>query len=62
VAYLDEAEHVHVHLVPRREGEEMGFSLLARPHTYLTDLSMVPVLYTRMRWKGGVYKSSLNNP
>jgi len=44
VAYLDEALHVHIHLFPRKEGEEMGFGLMARPHGELTDLSMVSIL------------------
>lgn len=44
VVYLDEALHVHIHLIPRKEGEERGFSLMVRPHGELNDLSMVSVL------------------
>jgi len=44
VAYLDEVRHVHWHLFPRKEGGETGFSLLAKPHGELTDLSVIPRL------------------
>ena len=49
VAYLDEALHVHVHLFPRKEGGEMGFGLLDRPHGELTDLSMIAKLKSLVR-------------
>lgn len=41
IAYLDEWGHVHAHMVPRTEGEQMGFPLLNRPHSELagTDFS-----------------------
>ncbi len=44
VAYLDEAKHPHFHLFPRKEGGEMGFELMNKPHGELTDLSTVPSL------------------
>ena len=44
LAYLDEIRHVHWHLFPRKEGGETGFSLLAKPHGELTDLSAIPRL------------------
>ena len=44
VAYLDEIQHVHVHLFPRREDGEKGFGVMAQPHGELTDLSIVPRL------------------
>lgn len=44
IAYLDETCHPHFHLLPRREGGEMGFGLMAKPHGELTDLSAIPLL------------------
>ncbi|HEY1074448.1 MAG TPA: HIT family protein [Patescibacteria group bacterium] len=40
--YLDEAKHVHWHIVPRYN--EQGFSLLTHNPTEITDFSMVPTL------------------
>jgi len=46
VCYLDEARHVHFHLLPREKGGETGFRLLLRPHGELIDkdLFVVPKL------------------
>jgi len=42
--YLDEAMHVHIHLVPRKKGGKEGPKLLAQPHRKLEDLSSIPHL------------------
>jgi diadenosine tetraphosphate (Ap4A) HIT family hydrolase len=44
LAYLDEACHVHWHLLPWIEGGKKGFDLMAQPSEELTDLSKVSLL------------------
>ena len=37
IAYLDESNHVHVRLYPRRDDDEIGWGLMHRPSYILAD-------------------------
>jgi diadenosine tetraphosphate (Ap4A) HIT family hydrolase len=46
VAYLDEFRHVHFHLFPRKEGDEMGFGFMNKPHGELAGTNFAPTVET----------------
>lgn len=50
LALINEARHVHLHLVPRRKDDNMGFELLSQPHGKIAgaDLSVIPALRSFM--------------
>ena len=43
-AYLDEFGHVHWHLFPRKEGDDMGFGFMNKPHGELAGTDFKPTI------------------
>lgn len=44
VAYLDESRHVHVYLLPRKEGDEMRSDFMNKPHGELAGTDFGPMV------------------
>lgn len=42
--YLDEIQHVHWHLFPRKEGDEKGFGFMNKPDGELRGTNFAPAV------------------